>query len=405
VVVGDHEQVSPDAVGEKLEEVDRLIDQYLDQIPNAKLYVGATSIYDLARQSFPGQLRLVEHFRCVPEIIEFSNRLSYNGEVRPLRESASALAPHLIEHCVVGSRGAEKLNQAEARAVVTLIAAAIEQPQYRNKSIGVVSLLGEEQAGLVDEELRRRLAPVELQRRNVVCGNAAQFQGDERDVMFLTMVDAPQGGPLPLRARDQFKQRYNVAASRARDQMWLIHSLDPGRDLKPDDLRYLLIQHVRNPGLLASEEAKALARVESPFEAEVVRRLVNAGFRVRTQVPVGAYRIDIVVQGQDRRLAIECDGERSHPRSALERDLGRQAVLERLGWRFYRIRGSRFFRDPEETMSSVFRSLEERGIPPLGPDDGAGDGMAACNALIDRVRTRAAELAAEWYPAFPLAGT
>lgn len=397
VVVGDHEQVSPDAVGERTEDVDRLIDQYLEHVPNAKLYVGATSIYDLARQSFPGQLRLVEHFRCVREIIEFSNRLSYNGEIKPLRESAAALAPHLVEHCVAGVRASEKINRVEANAIVSLLAAATEQPEYEGKSMGVVSLLGEEQAVLIDEQLRRRLAPTELQKRKVVCGNAAQFQGDERDVMFLTMVDAPQGGPLTLRARDQFKQRYNVAASRARDQLWLVHSLDPGRDLKPDDLRFQLIQHVRDPSRLASEESRAMAATESPFEAEVLRRLVNAGYRVRTQFPVGAYRIDIVVQGDRGRMAIECDGERFHPRSALERDLARQAVLERLGWRFIRIRGSRYFRDPDATMAAVVEMLEERGIRPLGPEGAdAPVNVTGGAELLERVRRRAAELLQEW---------
>jgi hypothetical protein len=31
---------------------------------------------------------------------------------------------------------------------------------------------------------------------------------------------------------DMFKKRFNVAASRARDQMWVVHSLDPSVDLK-----------------------------------------------------------------------------------------------------------------------------------------------------------------------------
>ncbi|PYU69461.1 MAG: hypothetical protein DMG49_13335, partial [Acidobacteria bacterium] len=52
LVVGDHEQVSPSAVGQDLGIIQNLIFQYLPGIPNSDLYDGQISIYDLARQSF-----------------------------------------------------------------------------------------------------------------------------------------------------------------------------------------------------------------------------------------------------------------------------------------------------------------------------------------------------------------
>jgi superfamily I DNA and/or RNA helicase len=100
-VVGDHEQVSPYAVGFNTDTIQGLIDEHLVDIPNKQLYDGRTSVYDLARQSFGGTIRLLEHFRCVPDIIQFSNHLCYNGEIRALREaSASSVMPHLVAHQV-----------------------------------------------------------------------------------------------------------------------------------------------------------------------------------------------------------------------------------------------------------------------------------------------------------------
>src|SRR6266436_3680115 len=84
LVVGDHEQVSPSAVGQDLGIIQNLIFQYLPGIPNSDLYDGQISIYDLARQSFGGATCLVEHFRCVPEIIQFSNLISYDYRIKPL---------------------------------------------------------------------------------------------------------------------------------------------------------------------------------------------------------------------------------------------------------------------------------------------------------------------------------
>src|SRR6267142_638863 len=95
LVVGDHEQVSPSAVGQDLGVIQNLIFQYLRGIPNSDLYDGQISIYDLARQSFGGTTCLVEHFRCVPEIIQFSNMISYDGRIKPLRDASRVhLRPH-----------------------------------------------------------------------------------------------------------------------------------------------------------------------------------------------------------------------------------------------------------------------------------------------------------------------
>ena len=59
VVVGDHEQVSPYAVGFGTDKMHELIDEILVDIPNKKLYDAKSSVYDLARQSFGGTIRLI----------------------------------------------------------------------------------------------------------------------------------------------------------------------------------------------------------------------------------------------------------------------------------------------------------------------------------------------------------
>jgi very-short-patch-repair endonuclease len=129
--------------------------------------------------------------------------------------------------------------------------------------------------------------------------------------------------------------------------------------------------------------------------------LTAKGYRVRSQVAVGYYRIDIVVYGSAGRVAIECDGDRYHPIEKIPDDMARQATLERLGWRFIRIRGSRFYRDPEGTMRAVEEQLQERGIEPLGASDGSVDeqrGDVAAAELQERLIRRAYELMRSWHP-------
>jgi very-short-patch-repair endonuclease len=395
LVVGDHEQVSPSAVGQRLDVVQGLIDSHLAGIPNSHLYDGQTSIYDLGRQSFPGSVRLIEHFRCVPDLIGFSNDLSYDGEIRPLRDPASGLVRPALEVVhVPEATSLNKTNDKEAAMTAALVVAASEQPEYGDATMGVVGLVGEEQARAIGEMLLRHLRPEVYDRHRLVCGNPAQFQGDERDVMFLSMVDGPADGPLPLRQQSAFKQRFNVAASRARDQMWLVHSLNSGTDLKPGDLRRRLIEYVHDPGAFSRAVDHAARRGESEFEKAVIRDLMAEGFRVTSQVEVGYYRIDMVVDDGKNRVAIECDGDRYHPLEKLPDDMARQAILERLGWKFIRIRGTQYFRDREGTIGLVVSELERRGIERRPLVDAHDPGEST--ELRDRVVRRAHELVREW---------
>ena len=422
-IVGDHEQVSPSAVGEASVDVSALINQFLGGIPNSHLYDGQTSVYDLARQSFGGTIGLREHFRCVPDIIEFSNQLSYGGEIRPLRDPNTGLTPHLCEYHVsqalAPARQGQR-NEAEARALAALVAATMRLPEYEGKTFGAISLLGDEQAGRI-AELVQRLVPLdELERRRFVAGNPAQFQGDERDVIFLSMVDAPTGEVLPLQDRTTIKQRYNVAASRARDQLWLVHSLDPRRDLQAGDLRRRLIEHVRTFGryrrggnagtgvgagtattkVKKPESTTSIMRLQpgrspSPLERAVYQRLVAAGFETAVQVPVGGYRIDLVVRDVAQQVAIECDGDRALSLERIPDEMAKQAVLERVGWRFRRIRGTRFYRDPDATMAALFEELHALGIEPL-PGEGEQPSRATpAEDLENRIIRRAWQIMRE----------
>ncbi|TYO92792.1 AAA domain-containing protein [Desulfallas thermosapovorans] len=403
IIVGDHEQVSPAAVGQKLDVVEQLINEHLQGIPNNILYDGQRSVYDLAKESFGGTICLLEHFRCVPEIIQFSNKLSYNWRIKPLRETSQVnLKPHVIAYRVKDAVAENKVNKEEALTIASLIVAAIEQPEYENKTLGIISLVGDEQAMEIEKQLRLHLPENEFERRRIICGNAAHFQGDERDVMFLSVVDSCDNPPLKMRGPgylDMYKKRYNVAASRACDQMWVVHSLDPRTDLQAGDLRRQLIEHAENPQVIMNEYESAEKDTESDFEKEVMLRLISAGYKVTPQWKAGYLRIDLVVEGNGSRLAVECDGDRYHTIENLEEDMARQAILERLGWTFVRIRGSVFYRDPDKAMQPVFDRLNELGITPQGADSNLGETRdidLVEQELKDRVCRRAAELRREW---------
>ncbi len=401
IVVGDHEQVTPLAIGQKVEDIERLIDEHLQDIPSAKIYDGKLSIYDLAKIAYGMPICLQEHFRCVSPIIQFSNNLSYQGKIKPLRDDSEVrYTPPTVAYAVKASQLKGYCNEEEAQTIASLLVAMTEQSVYRDASFGVISMVKEEQAIYIDTLLRKYLTETEYTRREILCGSPAQFQGDERDVILLSMVDiADSNGPLTLRSEDgydyMYKKRFNVAASRARDQMWVVHSLDPNTNLKDGDIRKRLILHAENPTAFAVELAEQEHKVESEFEKQVLRILMQAGYRVFPQWHVGAYRIDLVVEGNGKRLAVECDGDRWHSIEKLAEDMARQAILERLGWRFERIRGSQFFRNPNKAMEAVFARLSELEILPEGNRIITSPSVQD-TSLKDKIIRRAVEIRQGW---------
>jgi very-short-patch-repair endonuclease len=381
VVVGDDQQISPYGVGIADEDVAGLQHHYLEGIPHHHALSAQSSLYGNAKIRFGQNIVLREHFRCMPEIIQFSNDLCYASHGTPLDPlrayPANRLKPLVVRHVPEGYRTGSTqnaLNEPEADAVVAQIIACLDDPRYAGRTMGVISLQGEAQARLIEQKLLERLEPEVIEERRLICGDAYAFQGDERHVMFLTMVAAPNARIGTL-AGESAVQRFNVAVSRARDQLWLFHSatLDV---LSPTCMRSRLLSYMLNPVRVATEERDQ--RFESQFERQVFQLIVERGFHVRTQVCIGdptnhRYRIDLVVEGMQGRLAVECDGDEWHGPDRYEQDMARQRDLERAGWQFVRIRGSDFYRNPAKALEPLWGELERLGIKPGGIDETAAE--------------------------------
>jgi very-short-patch-repair endonuclease len=171
------------------------------------------------------------------------------------------------------------------------------------------------------------------------------------------------GAPL---SRDIFAQRFNVAASRARDRVYLVRSVDLSQLAEGDRLRRSLIAHFAKPVRTDEMRPKDLRDLcESPFERALYDWLVQEGYTVTPQVRVGGYRIDLVVEGaNDARLAVECDGDRSHGAEKWADDVRRQRVLERAGWVFWRCFAAAFVRRREAVVKDLTATLAAQGIEP-----------------------------------------
>jgi very-short-patch-repair endonuclease len=369
LVVGDDKQVSPDGGFMASEKINELKTRFLAQQPYGSDMTPEKSLYDLAARVFAAhQVMLREHFRCVPPIIAYSNQTFYKGNVQPLRIPSvlERIDPPLVDIYVPGGvRDRHSCNMQEAEAIAAEIQAILANPALAGRSLGVVSLLGIEQAKLIDQVVRQTCNAPELLRRRFECGDARTFQGSERDIMFLSMVVDREN--CKALSGVMYDQRFNVAASRARDRMYLVRSVAV-RELSDKDLRLSLLNHFDKPVVDAGAPPEdLLALCESGFEREVFGRLTALGYRVLPQVRAGAYRIDLVVEGAgDARLAIELDGDEYHGPDRWPHDMARQRVLERAGWVFWRCFASTWSMDKEGVLAELLARLTQMGIEPLG---------------------------------------
>lgn len=369
VIVGDEKQISPEAIGKDHAIVETLISTYLEDIPHAEWFDLKTSLYNTALRVFPSRLLLKEHFRCVPEIIGFSNELCYSNEIIPLRriEEKEKVGPFIVMSKVIGGYKdkTKALNVLEAESIVNQIVKCCSNERYKNMTMGVISLLGDVQAELILNMLVEKLGMEEILRRRLICGDAYSFQGDERDVMFLSMVIANNAKFAAL-TKDSDIRRFNVAASRARNQMWLFHSVDL-EDLSEKCVRYALLKYCIEENEPKKEIKSDNHLLLNDFEENIGRYIKENGYKITPKVKVGKYIIDFVVETDsslsasdenNKKIAVKCIGMTGDEDYDWQKQYEMQMCLERVGWEFYKIRASEFYRNPTIVMDRLIQKLK-----------------------------------------------
>ena len=391
LVVGDDEQVSPTTFTTQSKVTD-LITRYISDVPNSHQFSYTSSLFAIAKIKMTEIITLTEHFRSIEEMIGFSNALSYNGNLKVLRDQLPkyrldpVLEPIFVENGFEGTNA--KINEPEAERIIDKLLEMLRDEKYKETkedgetrpiTFGVISLLGKEQSKHITKLISEEISSKEIEKRNIVCGDPYVFQGDERDIIFLSMVKSPDFNnpdktitPYSV-SKKEYKQRINVAMSRAKNKMVLFHSIPKDKLSNPDDLRKKILDWFYSNKTVEQKSGLERVREEvergraSEFEYEVAKIIINKGYKIIPQYEVAGYRIDLVIQGENSKLAIECDGDKYH--NGFEKwheDIERQQILERAGWKFWRLTGSAFYRHKEVALDSLWAKLDEmKIIPPV----------------------------------------
>lgn len=363
LIVGDSKQVSPTESFISEEQIYGL-QAALPPSPLRDSLLPGHSFFDLCSQAFPGgRVVLSEHFRCSEEIIAFSNEHFYDGQLVPLRlpTKSERLTPSLVDVKVNGVKQG-KVNLIEVEKIVDLIREIVEEGKESGnpRTIGVISLIGDEQGRMVRARLLDAIGPHGMSRHDVMIGDPPSFQGAERDIIFLTVIASP--GSVPTQNQLMHFQRLNVAMSRARDRCYLVRSIDPHDIPNAEDAKLLLLTFFQSDNSDTEYSDSGNANVSrSLYDKLLATLLEGRGFVCRPMGRVWRHGLCVESQGSDARAAVlvDCVGEPVHEWS---QSYSQQRAIERVGWKCFRVDAVSLVTDFHGTIQSIVAFLEKCGI-------------------------------------------
>lgn len=408
VIFDEASQITPwDAIGAMARGIQVVIAGDPRQMPPSNDFARATgsgtsdeetdadmeSILDECLAAGVPQHTLDWHYRSRHEsLITFSNMRYYEGKLvtfPPPVTRPSAVSWTRVEG--VYARGAGRVNPIEAQAIVDEAVARLRDPAFVNEtgqplSLGIITM-NVEQMHLIEDLLdaaRRKYPEIEEHfdaeklLEPVCVRNLETAQGDERDLVLLGIGFGPTdpGGKTMSMAfgklnRDGGWRRLNVAVTRARREMRVFTSFDPGMiDLTRTsqqaiaDLKHFIEFADRGPRAIAEAVKGSMGGADSPFEEAVAIELRRRGWTVVPQVGVSRFRIDLGIVHPDRPgdylLGIECDGATYHSAAtARDRDKIRAAILESLGWKLLRVWSTDWWIDKRRAATKLHTLIEE----------------------------------------------
>jgi very-short-patch-repair endonuclease len=254
------------------------------------------------------------------------------------------------------------------------------------KSLGVIAFSKSQEVAIRDAlaaalkdkpQLQTKLDENSDKPESFFVKNLESVQGDERDIIILSVGYGPDKlGNIynrfgPLNSQNGYR-RLNVAVTRAKEKIICVSSLK-ATDIHPAESnrggfllqKYLEFAEKGMEVLMASKivDDNENVAADSPFELEVQAALEEKGYIVRRQIGASGFKIDLAIvhpkNHKEYVLGVECDGASYHSSySARMNDRIRQEILERLGWKIYRVWSQHWLTHKDEIIEDIVRLID-----------------------------------------------
>jgi len=298
---------------------------------------------------------LDEHYRSTPAIIRFSNRVFYSGALRVMtgRPLLPAHEGVWLVRCA-GRRQEDGTNREEGEQLLAalreLVDAQAGTPDAACQSVGVLAPF-RSQAEWLAREVMGRFTSRDMERHRLAVGTPYAFQGEERDVMLLSLVLDDASHPTAWRHLSR-PDVFNVAITRARSRQVVHYSFSPER--QPADSL---------PRRYAEDQAGDAPNPSLPVRdqfCEGVRAVLTAqGHQVWVGFPVAGLEIDLIVAGPNGLCGIDLIGYPGQFAGAFTRE--RYRMLHRAGLRTFPLPYTHWLADRELALREFAAFLGNAG--------------------------------------------
>lgn len=373
IVVGDSKQMPPSNFFSSSTDVDEDDEDDIYNITDFE------SILDVCSSIFNTQ-NLAWHYRSrFEQLIAFSNVNFYNNNLVTFPSATENKMGVGVDYYHVDGvfDRTSKTNLGEAKFIVNQIYEHIKS--YPKRSLGVVAFSVSQQ-NLIDKLLtkKRELSPeyewffTSEGAEPFFIKNLETVQGDERDTIIFSVAYARDAsgrfihnfGPLN---REGGERRLNVAVTRAKYNVQLVASIRY-TDINLDNTKSEGVRLLRSYLEYAQNSDSVIERVTvankgpehaSYLEGEICNFLKERGFAVDTRIGYSEEKIDIGLRkdySSNYLIAIECDGRVYHnSKNARDRDCLRQRVLENMGWKYYRVWSTDWYKNQNFERSRLLQ--------------------------------------------------
>jgi very-short-patch-repair endonuclease len=308
-----------------------------------------TSLYDLFAQTNKiSPVFLNETYRSVESIADYSNQNFYGGRLRVVTLAERLRIPKGTRPGIHWTDVASEIKSGgpsgcfapeEIKVVTSLVREILIGNQFEG-SLGVVTPF-RQQANRLRDHIFQEIPFPARRSSDVIVDTAHGFQGDERDVMIMSLCGGPD---MPRGSRGFLRETanlMNVAVSRARAVLHVVGNKAWAAESGISHLESLATQPQR-PARQKDHPQSPWYPHESPWEKVLFQALEARGVVAEPQYPALGRRLDLALvrKGEDRlKIDIEVDGDRFHrnPDGSRKRDdVWRDIQLQGAGWRVIR---------------------------------------------------------------------
>ena len=337
VIVGDDKQLPHLSFLEKAKEQSFLSQYGIPEKYQLIWRFRTNSMFDLADYYSMNSVMLDEHFRCLPPIINFSNREFYNNKIRVMRKDFETEPVIELVEVPEGKVDFDATrNLPEVEAVVKRLYDIVVEDERKNPdkptTIGLISPF-RAQVEALKLAVGKVLSDHMVQKHQIEIGTAHTFQGDERDIMLISWAFASNSFPQSI----TFLQKanlFNVAITRAKNKVINFVSRDISE--MPDGLfrSYVsFMKQYQDQLKLANSSDFDENIYKNSLEKEIATEIRNLGHKVQAGVDIASLSADLVV---DEKLILEIDGVEDNQKSRIT-NMKKQAIFERCGFTVKRI--------------------------------------------------------------------